>query len=147
MSGIHHMFFAVGASGAPVSFTNESLQSTTIGVTAQAGLTWGTNGSLASFGAGSFSWSGPTNWFAPTTTSIGNSYWIKFELTPGGDPWDVSTSINDLQVYPLSSARTVQWTQTIIGTKFASVTVRIYTDSGGTNLVATGTFDVTVTQD
>lgn len=80
------------------------------------------------------------NWYLPTTAAIGNSYWVKFTLN-SGSAWD-SGLVNNT-VYALTSNRALTWTVgTLNSAKTANVSVRFYSDAGGTTLVATHTLTV-----
>ncbi len=81
--------------------------------------------------------SGADAWYYPTTTGIGSSYWVKFTLQ-SGSAWD-GTSIVSGTLYQLSSTRSITWTASTGTSKTAQVLVQIYSDSGGTPLVASGT--------
>jgi hypothetical protein len=98
-----------------------------------------TNGTIA--GSGSLNYAGPANWYSPTTTGIGSSYWVKFTLN-SGSAWAAGLVNNT--IYALTASRTIQWSTTIGTTKTASVTVSIYSDSGGTTLVSSGTMAVSL---
>lgn len=70
------------------------------------------------------------NWYNPTTSSIGSSYWIEFD---GSGTW-----------LALSSTRSVSLTA---GNGNANHTVRIAADSSGTSIVSSGNIDLTTTND
>lgn len=74
---------------------------------------------------------GQPNWFTPTTTGIGNSYWCKLVLLSGSNP--TSGTMNT--VLALSSNRSWSWNTGVTG----SYTLTIYSDAGGSNQVATVT--------
>lgn len=87
---------------------------------------------------------GDPNWFIPTTTGIGSSYWCKLHVDSGTNP----TSGDALDtVLALSSVRNWQWSRSTLGTTSATCTLSIYSDSGGTNLVDSDSFTVAVTKD
>lgn len=84
-------------------------------------------------------------WGAPTTTSIGSNYWVRFTLTgstaTGSGTGAPSASTGWLQ---LSSARAVSVTATKVGSVGARIvsgtyTVEIATDAAGASIVATAT--------
>ena len=81
---------------------------------------------------------GDIAWYLPTGGTPGTGYYVRF--TQVGAPWNPGLVANT--VYSLSSSRTLAWTGA--GQTNSTVTVRIYTDSGGTVLVGTGTVTVTV---
>jgi hypothetical protein len=94
--------------------------------------TWNANGSVSgNLGSG--------NWASPTTTSIGNSYWIRWTRTSsslGGGSSTPSSGWNSL-----SGTNTIQVTHNGIsgGVVEATYTLEISTNSGGTNIVASST--------
>lgn len=75
--------------------------------------------------------SGPTNWYDPTTTSIGSSYWVKYTpttgtLTTNGAATPTSMAGNPAAIKSVGSG---------VGSASCTFTVDIYSDSGGTQLV------------
>ena len=136
MSGIHQMFVSAGSGAGPVANLNG-----TIGAAGSpplsANVQYATNGTIS--GAGYTG--GPTNWYSPTTTSIGNSYWIRFTLQSGA-AWN--TGLVSGTIYALSTARGITYTVNTAIALNAEVSVAIYSDSGGTNLVGGGLLDVSV---
>lgn len=77
-------------------------------------------------------------WLAPTTTGIGSSFWAKF--VPGTN---TGTTITGTINSPVSLAAGTSWgiqnsSTTVEGQGSAGV-IYIYSDSGGTNLVGSGT--------
>lgn len=122
--------------GGPVS-GSATLDAVSFYATVAGTVTLNTNGTMTATDNGltqSLSTCSP-NWYSPTTVGIGSSYWVKFTLDTG-NAWD-SGLVNNT-VYALSSARALTWTTTSIpGTKAATATARIYSDAGGTTLVAT----------
>ena len=107
---------------------------------AAANITFNTNGTITYVGDGS---TGVTNWYLPTTTAIGSSYWIKFTTT-SGVPWTVG-GLTSGTIYALSSNRQVGWVQLVGGGgKTGTASVNIYGDSGGTILLGSGTISAQV---
>lgn len=89
------------------------------------------------------------NWFTPTTTGIGNSYWVRFVLnSTSGSSTNTSwtTTTGWLQ---LSSQRSCFVSAFTSGpsnrSRTANYTVQIATDSGGTNIVTSGTYTLQCT--
>jgi hypothetical protein len=79
---------------------------------------------------------GTESWFSPTTTGIGNSYWVRFTVTSG------TLTTNQASTWTaLSSARAFD-KQAVSGAVSATVTVEIASDSGGTNIVFTSTGNI-----
>lgn len=106
---------------------------------AYASITFNTDGTISYVGDGS---TGVSNWYTPTTTNVGSSYWIKFTTT-SGSPW--TGGLTSGTIYALSSARTVVWQQILSGGgKTGTASVNIYADAGGTALVGTGTINAQV---
>jgi hypothetical protein len=76
-------------------------------------------------------------WFTPTTASIGNSFWAKMVLGTNSGTTVSGSAVGS--VVSLSGA--TNWTFTNTGTSTegtGSASVFIYSDAGGTQLVATG---------
>jgi hypothetical protein len=86
-----------------------------------------------------------TNWYAPNTTSIGNSYWIKFTaLASSGTSTESATLNTWLQ---LNSSRSVQITRTATGSASKSYVFQISSNSAGTAIVGSGTIALSVMLD
>ena len=98
---------------------------------ATAGIYFNSNGSASA--SGNFSPTAP-NWYAPTTTGIGASYWIRATRVSGATP---GGTLN--QWLSLTSTRSWTLQQSSTGTKQCTLTFAISTDSAGTNIVATYT--------
>lgn len=81
-------------------------------------------------------YSGATAWCNGTPPI---TYYVKFTYT--GPAWDAGLTAGT--VYDISTNRTVTWTATGVD-KSGTLTVNIYSDSGGTVLLGTGTVSVTV---
>ena len=75
------------------------------------------------------------NWFSPSGGVPGNSYWIKSVST--GEP-TVGSANNT--VLALSSAQEWRIVTNIIEAISSSLAITIYSDAGGTVVVATGTY-------
>jgi hypothetical protein len=79
------------------------------------------------------------NWYSPTTTGIGNSYWIRITLLSGD-----ALTVNDASGWTqLSSNRQAYVSQSGIGTKSSDIRIEISTDSGGSTIVATKDINLT----
>jgi hypothetical protein len=133
---------SVASSGGPVNGSaNVSGDSYGFGITGT--YTAVTNGTQTAATVGSLEYSScDPNWYSPTTAAIGNSYWVKFTLN-SGSAWD-SGLVNNT-VYALTSNRALTWTVSALNTsKSANVSVRFYSDAGGTTLVATHTLTVSI---
>lgn len=77
-------------------------------------------------------------------TGIGNRYWIRATNNSGTDP-DTGPALSTW--HALSTTREWTWTRSSIGTTSGSIKVEIASDSGGTNIVATGYYGGQVTID
>lgn len=84
-------------------------------------------------------YSGDSAWYQPPVGTPGNNYYVKFATS--GDAWDSGLTAGT--VYALTSNRSVAWTATGVA-KNGTLTVSIYRDAGGTDLVGTGTVDYSV---
>lgn len=105
-------------------------------VNAAAAILFASGGSITYVGN---QCSGPTRWYEPATTGIGNGYWIRLTLSSGA-AWD--TGLVSGTLYQLSSTRSFTWSATSGTSKTAVVAVQIYSDAGGTTLVSSGTINV-----
>lgn len=84
-------------------------------------------------------YSGDSAWYQPPVGTPGNNYYVKFATS--GDAWDSGLTAGT--VYALTSNRSVAWTATGVA-KNGTLTVSIYRDAGGTDLVGTGTVNYLV---
>lgn len=103
---------------------------------ASASITLNSDGTVSVTGNASSAGSGVWYGGAPAG-GIGSSYWVKFVLS-SGDAWTSGAAAG--AVVSLSAGQTITWsippsTPRVLG---ASVAVSIYSDSGGVNLVGTG---------
>lgn len=90
-----------------------------------------TDGTVSVLGNGS---STAGNWFTPTTTGIGSSYWVRVTKNSGAN----NTSGQALGTWlQLSSNRSWTWVVTGNNSLSANLTIEIATDSLGSNIVAT----------
>jgi hypothetical protein len=100
------------------------------------------NGTVSGYNSGALG-----NWFAPTTTSIGNSYWIRFvqitspdaRLTYYGSPLNVWNA--------LSSTVTVAASSTFTGYHTITLFYQISSASDGSSIVASGNVVLSVLLD
>jgi hypothetical protein len=131
---------SVASAGGPVN-GSANVAGDSYGIGLSGTYTAVTNGTQTAASTGAFENSScDPNWYSPTTTSIGNSYWVKFTLNSGA-AWD--TGLVNNTVYALTSNRALTWTVSVLNTsKTANVSVRFYSDAGGTTLVATHTLTV-----
>lgn len=113
----------MAASGGVVTTIGAGASSTAAGSgSSTAGVSFLPDGTIT----GSQVYGGDPNWYRPTTTNVGANYWISFD----GGAWQ-----------QLNSGRTTSLTGT---NSSVSRSVRIATDSGGVNIVATGTVTLMV---
>lgn len=83
---------------------------------------------------------GGFNWFNPSYPGIGNQYWGRMTKNSGSD----NTSGSSLGVWlALSTARGWTWVRTTVGSITANVTLEISSDSGGSVIVSSATFNAT----
>ena len=131
----------VYSSGGPISaFSGSSSVSSRVGSgTTSASITFNTDGTVTGAvvnntnGGSGVQISG--NWYSPTGGTPGNNYWIKGTVTAGVNAtytgFSTPTQLSVNREFKLATGVNV----------FASrsITIYIYSDSGGTNQVATGT--------
>lgn len=78
------------------------------------------------------------NWFSPTTTGAGNSYWLRATATSGSPSGTLNTWI------ALSTNRSYSVSRATAGTTSANLTFEIATDSAGTNIIRTYTLNTVI---
>jgi len=81
---------------------------------------------------------GTKNWYSPTTTGIGSSYWIRFTQTASQGTTTLVGSGTGSWLQ-LSASRSIGVTKTTNGYGERTFTVEISTNSSGTNIVASKT--------
>jgi hypothetical protein len=94
---------------------------TTVTVNQNGTLTLNTSGDLIE-----------QNWYAPTTTSIGNGYHVKFTVLSGSLLRNDAADFTQITTGRIAAAPGIP----------TSITVDIATDSGGLNVVTTGTYTI-----
>lgn len=119
-------------------------------------IIFNTNGQIAVQDTGSvYGYAIIGNWFTPTTTNIGNSYWVRVILNSTSGSSDSGGNITDWPLKPATSG-TGSWLQISTNRTFgvnctstsltrnrtANFTIQIASDSGGTNIVTSGTFEM-----
>ncbi len=82
---------------------------------------------------------GAQKWFNPSGGSPGNNYWVRCTLTSGTVSGGSAATGSWLA---LSSSRLWQKTTTAVGLVEFTATIEIATDSGGTNIVSSGSFTI-----
>lgn len=121
MAGMHQLM--MGSGGGVVPTISCSATSTAAGSgSSTASITFGSDGTIG----GGNSFLGSTNWYQPAVTGIGSQFWI---------------SINSGAWTSLSTNPSTSLTGT---NNSVNRSIRIATDSGGTNIVATGTVNLMV---
>jgi len=139
MSGITLMLLG-GAKTPFEDFAGGTISRTTIDpVNATASLDLLSDGTCTT-GAGNNPATKP-NWFTPTTPGVGSSYWCKATIISG------SFSSGSTSLQSLSGGAGWTRSQTTIGTSSVSFTLEIFSDSGGTQLVASVNVTLTATKD
>jgi hypothetical protein len=85
-----------------------------------------------------------STWAVPVTSTVGDSHWVRATKVSGDDP----NNNNDGFGSWLNITGTKEWShiQSVIGSKGPTVIkLEIATDSGGSNIVATGYYTFTAT--
>lgn len=101
--------------------------------TASAGLSFLQNGAVSpNTGNG---YSGTSQWYSPTGGTPGNGYWIRCTVNSGTTPSGSATG-TWLQ---LNTTRAWSLVRSGIGSVQCNCTIQIASDSGGSNIVASGT--------
>lgn len=122
-----HPLCAVMGKPSPVHVPDLSTSDSRVASTAIASFTLNTNGVCTNSPS-----TAPGNWYSPTTTSIGDSYWARVTVTSGSLSSGTTGSWVQLNTFR-------DWTRNnagIEGTLSATLTLEIATDSGGSNIVA-----------
>lgn len=132
MSGI--MCVMAGSGGGRV-VTPLTLTANANGAAVTASVNFINDGTLA-FSATGGSSSGQPNWFTPTQTGVGSLYWINFSITGGAfsaTPGTAGTWIS------MSSTTQFRNTSAAGSTRNGTASYSIASDSGGVNVVGSGT--------
>lgn len=122
-----HPLCAVMGKPSPVRVPDLSTSDSRVASTAIATFVLNTNGVCTNSPS-----TAPGNWYSPTTTSIGDSYWARVTVTSGSLSSGTTGSWVQLNTFR-------DWTRNnagIEGTLSATLTLEIATDSGGSNIVA-----------
>lgn len=115
------------------SATASDLKGVTLAVAAS--VTFNTNGSMSSTGNAS---SVPAGWWSSIGGVPGNTVWVKFVSSPTA--WNTGGLVSGT-IYQLSSALTIGWSSGAGTTKTGSAAVTFYADSGGTQVIGSGTIN------
>lgn len=105
-------------------------------ISASASVTFGSAGTITFTGNQS---SAATAWITPTGAGVGADYWVRFTLS-SGSPWDAGLTSGALN--SLASSRALVWSASASTSKTAVVSVQIYSDAAGAQLVTSGTLNV-----
>lgn len=136
MSGI---FAGLAADSGSVALNITAIGDSKPSGTATGSLTLSTDGSQST--AGTDSVAGASWWTAAPQTGIGSSFWAKMTVNSGSALSGAATG----SVLALSSSRTWSLSRTGTGTNTSNVTLEIFSDAGGTQLVASKSFAFTAT--
>jgi hypothetical protein len=128
-----------GSSGSP----NTAPAIATDPLNAEAGWRLLRDGSLQRTITGTYS-DFSTEWGTPESTTVGDNYWVRATKSSGIDPTGTNSGFGTwLQ---LSSTRTWSHLRTLIGSDGPTkIKLELATDSGGSNIVATGWYQFTAT--
>jgi hypothetical protein len=107
------------------------------GTNSRGSLTFTSSGTVQYVGYVGSTIVGSPNWYLPTTTGIGSSYWIRFTPTTG-----TATANSAATWAPLSSTQAISKGPTTSVGGTCTFTVEIATDSLGSNIVLTSTDNV-----
>lgn len=78
-------------------------------------------------------------WYSPPVIGIGSSYWCRLTVNSGAvNGSSASTGV----VLALTSLRTWECVRSTAGIQGANVTLQIFSDAGGSTVVASATFDL-----
>jgi hypothetical protein len=81
------------------------------------------------------------NWYRNGGATIGDGFWVRATVTSGG----LSGGSGTGTWLQLSSSRNWQRNRTTVGSSAGTITLEIATDSGGTNIVTSGSYTLTAT--
>lgn len=79
------------------------------------------------------------SWFAPNLPDVGASYWCRLTVNSGSTPTGSATG----SILSLASFRSWVLTRATLGTTTANLTLEIFSDAAGANVVASRTFTMT----
>ncbi len=128
--------------GGPVAFSGSGGNTSATSGTRSVTFTMNSDGTtgVTRSGTGGSGALTSTSWYLPATGSIGSHYWAKLTISSGfGTTYSGSAQST---VLALSSA--LAWTFTnssSVAEGTGTATINVYADSGGTQLVATGSFN------
>lgn len=103
----------------------------------------GTNSNGTIVNTGNQSSTSP-NWYAPTTTGIGSSFWCQLIHNSG---FAVTSGSAVGSILAMSAALNWNWNTSLLGMQIGTYTLKIYSDSGGSNEVSSTNFTVTIEKD
>jgi hypothetical protein len=82
------------------------------------------------------------SWYSPTTTGIGNSFWIRYTLLAGTSP--TGAALNTW--LPLDTTSTLGITQDVDGTTTTVISYEISPDFGGSVVLGSGRISLSATK-
>lgn len=137
MSGIQQMLLAGGA-GVVTPFTAWDVWGdNTPGNLATATFGLLADGTVSGLGAINDNTSpGSSNWYSPTSTGVGSSYWVRYTATSG------TLSSNDASTWTQLNATRSVTKSASSGSASCTFTIEIAADSGGSVILLTSTGNV-----
>lgn len=133
--------FVVTLTGSSVSPNNYTVNETDP-ANAEAGLRLLRDGSLQRVVSGSWTDWFTTEWGDPEGTTVGDDYWVQATLVSGDTPTQTNAGFGSW----LQLNATHEWShlQSVVGQDGPTkIKIEIATDSGGSNIVATGYYQFT----
>jgi len=114
---------------------------TRIGASCTVSLFFNSDGTVSATKTAAASWNtGPVahNWFNPTLAGAGNAYWVRATINSGS-----LTSGTTGAWTSLASNQSWVVTKAVIGVLSCNMTIEIASDSGGANIVTSGSYTIT----
>lgn len=153
MSGIHAMLIQSGETVFnPVSFNGNTYTDTSLPEDNSTSITLDQNG-LWAISGGSSGTLANGEWVTPALTNVGVNYWIQYQLdsqstTGSATSFSYTSTTSWLQLNaPRTATVSVQGANLVDASQTASYTVKIATDSSGTNIVSTSTVTIVAAVD
>lgn len=145
MSGIHVLLINSGATVInPLGFDGGTYTDTSLPEDNSTSLTLDDDG-LWGIAGGSSGTLASGEWITPAIANIGTNYWVRYELdsqstTGSATSFSYTSTTGWLQLNaPRTATVSVQGANLVDASQTASYTVKIATDSSGTNIVSTST--------
>jgi len=153
MSGIHAMLLQAGETVFnPVSFDGNTYTDTGLPEDNSTSITLDEDGLWAVAG-GSSGTLASGEWITPASNNIGASYWIQYQLdsqstTGSATSFSYTSTTSWLQLNaPRTATVSVIGANLVDASQTASYTVKIATDSGGSNIISTSTVTIVAAVD